>query len=169
MSTDSRSGVLTRIVSLLTCAAVLLVFAPRSSALQDRGEESGGQPTGLSSLQKSLILPGWGQLAEKRYLEGLFFLTAEAFCIYQVVRFNHKGNTYYSDYQNAAGVDDAVRFRKLTEDSDKSRNLYLLGAAAVWAVNLLDIYVIVKNKQKIRLQYQRVGKKGMALSLRIAF
>lgn len=108
-------------------------------------------------------------MAEKRYLEGLIFLTAEAFCLYQVIRFNHKGNTNYSRYQNAAGLDDVIRFRQLTGDSDKKRNLYLLAVAGIWAVNLLDIYVIVKSKQKVRLQLQRVGKKGMALSLRIMF
>ena len=169
MSTASRPGSASGIVSLLTCAALLLGFSPFSRAQQESPDTPEEAAQGLSSLQKSLLFPGGGQLAEKRYLEGFVFLTAEVFCIYQVLRFNHKGNNSYSRDRSAAGVDEAVRYRELTEENDKNRNLYLLGAAAVWAVNLLDIYVIVKNKQKIRLQLQRVGKKGMALSLRIAF
>lgn len=54
-------------------------------------------------------------------------------------------------------MDDAVRFRQLTEKFDARRNQFLLAAAAVWAVNLVDIYLIVKNK----------GKKEKTFTLRI--
>jgi hypothetical protein len=169
VSTVARSGFKDGIVSILICLALLFFIAPDLLAQTDSADQPQERPKGLSSLQKSLLFPGWGQLAEKHYLEGLFFLTAEVFCIYQIVRYNHKGNTHYSKYQNALSVDEAVSYRQMTEDYDKNRNLYLLAAAGIWAVNLLDIYVIVKSKQKLRLQLQRVGKKGMALSLRISF
>ena len=143
----------------------LLDASAKEASPQNEKEDVGS----LTSLQKSLLIPGWGQLAEKHYAEGLLFLAAEAFSIYQIVRFNHKGNFYYERYQDAVSVDDAVRFRGLTEDYDKKRNLYLIAAAGIWAVNLLDIYVIVKNKRKLRLQLERVGKKGLALSVGFSF
>ena len=122
-------------------------------------------------MQKSLLLPGWGQLAEKRYLEGFLFLGAEIFSLYQIFHNNHKGNSTYDKYRQADNVEDVVRYRELTEDYDRKRNNFILAAVGIRAVNLLDIYVIVKNKekQKLRLQLQSVDHKGMALTLRYSF
>ncbi len=141
-------------------------FALQGEAAQDSQPE-----TGLSSLKKSLLIPGWGQLAEKRYVEGILFLGAEVFSIYQILYNNHKGNTYYSRYRDADNVEDAVRYRELTEDYDKKRNIFILAAVGIWAVNLLDIYVIVKKKekQKLKLQLQSVDYKGMAVTLHFSF
>ena len=125
----------------------------------------------MTSLQKSLLFPGWGQLAEKRYFEGIFFLGAEIFSLYQIFYNNHKGKLYYDNYIQADNVEDAVHYRELTEDYDRKRNIFILAAVGIWAVNLLDIYVIVKNKekQKLKLQLQSVDHKGMALTLRYSF
>ncbi len=126
---------------------------------------------GLTSLKKSLLVPGWGQFAEKHALEGVLFLGAELFSLYQVFHYNHKGNSTYRHYQAAISSEDALRFREKTEEFDKKRNIYILGAVGIWAVNLIDIYVIVKNKEKnkIKLQLQSVDKKGLVLSLHYSF
>ncbi len=42
---------------------------------------------------------------------------------------------------------DAVRLRQETEKRDSRRNQYLLAGAAVWALNLLDIHLIVRGKE----------------------
>jgi hypothetical protein len=103
---------------------------------------------GFGSLDKSLLIPGWGQFAEKRYLEGAAFLAAETFCLYKIFSVNRLGNKNYILYQRAETRDDAVRYRQLTKKYDTRRNQFMLAAAAVWAVNLFDIYLIVKNKEK---------------------
>jgi len=140
-------------------------------ALQNEATQDSQPEPGLSSLKKSLLIPGWGQMAEKRYVEGILFLGAEVFSLYQIFYNNHKGNTYYSRYRDAGNVEDAVRYRELTEDYDKRRNIFILAAVGIWAVNLLDIYVIVKNKekQKLKLQLQSVDHKGMAVTLHFSF
>jgi hypothetical protein len=143
------------------------------SAAAQQGDPSPEPPSEstLSSLKKSLILPGWGQLAEKHYIEGALFLAAEAFSLYEIFSYNRKGNTYYQRYRDAQNIDDAVRFRDLTEDYDRKRNIFILTALGIWAVNLIDIYVIVrnKNKQKVKLQLKSVDQKGMVVSLRFSF
>jgi hypothetical protein len=110
-------------------------------------------------------------MAEKRYAEGILFMAAEAFCLYEVFSFNHKGNTYYKKYQEAETTPDAVRFRELTEKYDRKRNAYILAAAGVWALNLVDTYFIVKNKKnpKIVLNIQSGQDQGMALSVSYSF
>jgi hypothetical protein len=97
-------------------------------------------------LEKSLLLPGWGQLSQGRILEGIFFLGSSAFCLYEILLNNHRGNENYTLYQTATNLDDAVRYRALTERYDRRRNQFLLTGGAVWALNLLDIILIVKAK-----------------------
>jgi len=151
---------------LLIWFCVLPCLALQNETLQDAPAEPG-----LSSLKKSLLIPGWGQLAEKRYVEGILFLGAEVFSLYQIFTNNHRGNTSYSQYQAADNVEDAARYRELTEDHDRKRNIFIMAAVGIWAVNLLDIYVIVKKKekQKLKLQLQSVDHKGMAVTLHISF
>lgn len=115
--------------------------------------------SGLSSLQKSLLIPGWGQAAEKQWLEAALFFSAEAFCWAGFFSQNRRGNRAYDFYKSAADQADAVQYRRETETFDKRRNLYLLGAALVWAANLLDTYWIVTGRR------EQPG--GRSLSLRL--
>lgn len=131
---------------LLGMALLHLVFIPLFS--QDTETTEVPPSHKFSSLHKSLLVPGWGQLAEKKYVEGIVFLMAELFALYKVLAKDHRGNQSYDQYKEADSVDDAVKFRELTEKYDTERNQYLLVAAGIWAVNLIDIYFIVKAKKK---------------------
>jgi hypothetical protein len=137
--------------------AFLGIFLVSGCPLLGSGQEQASSEKTLGPLEKSLIIPGWGQLSEKRYIEGAFFLAAEAFCIFKIFVNDHAANRNYGLYKKAETVDDAVRFRQLTEQFDRRRNQSLLAAAGVWALNLLDIFLIVKNKES----------KDKAFSLRI--
>jgi hypothetical protein len=138
----------------------------------EQQEENQPQPPAFGSLQKSLLVPGWGQLAEKRYFEAAVFFGAELFCLSKIFSYNHKADTYYDSYKKADNTEDAVKYRKLTEKNDARRNQYMLAAFGVWAVNLADIYVIVKGKQSKRtglrfwLDYRQEPKVGLVVSYR---
>jgi len=125
-------------------AAVLsaLLAAPAAGRAED--ESPAKKPFG--SLEKSLLIPGWGQFAEKRYLEGVLFLGAELACLYGVFRTNRLGNERYALYKSSATTEDAVRHRRAVETYDRRRNAFLIAAAAVWAANLVDMALIVKSK-----------------------
>jgi hypothetical protein len=127
----------------------------------------------LNSLQKSLLIPGWGQIAEKRYAEGILFLSAEIFCFYKIFSYNHKGNYYYDHYKKADNVSDAIKCRDLTENYDTKRNKFLLAAASVWVINLIDTYIIVKNKEKkrrnINLKLEHNENKSLSFTISFSF
>jgi hypothetical protein len=137
----------------LLAGSLVLSAAPLPASIQAGGSGSGqgggtvDQAQGLGPQEKSLLLPGWGQLAEKRWLEGVFFMAAEAFCIVGALRQNKLGNSAYLAYKAATNVPDAVRLRRETEKRDSRRNQYLLAGAAVWALNLIDIHLIVRGKE----------------------
>lgn len=131
------------------------------------------QATPFTSLHKSLLIPGWGQLAEKHYVEGALFASAAVFSLVQVFSFNHKGNRYYRKYQQAVTVEEAALFRERTETYDTRRNQYLLLTAGIWTVNLIDVYVIVKRKEKkkrdLQIKLEHGGDKELAVTLRYRF
>jgi hypothetical protein len=101
----------------------------------------------LGPLEKSFLVPGWGQISEKKYWEGVAFFAAEALCVWGILANNHRGNESYAAYRNAQSVDEAVQARRLTETYDGRRNKLLLAAAAVWVANLVDISLIVKHRE----------------------
>ncbi|MGD9344716.1 MAG: DUF5683 domain-containing protein [Candidatus Aminicenantes bacterium] len=159
------------LVTILVFLVLAFSFLP--CAGQEVAPEESSQEKKITSLHKSLLLPGWGQLAEKRYVEGIIFLSAEIFALYKVFSYNHKGNRAYARYKDATSVADAVAQRQMTEDYDKKRNQYLLVAAGVWAVNLIDIYFIMKNKdhkgKNLRLKLESGKNKSLALTVSYRF
>lgn len=157
-------------IVIFLCLSAFLGSPLRAVQEQENGD---AEEKGMASLKKSLLLPGWGQLAERHTLEGVAFLAADVFCLVKVLDNNHKGNENYRLYKKADSVEDAIGYRELTETYDRRRNLYLLAAAGVWAVNLIDIYVILKKKENkketISLKIEHGEYKRMAVTLSCRF
>jgi hypothetical protein len=139
----------------LICLLSVILAIP--AAGQERPARPAEPGRTLGPLEKSLLLPGWGQLSEKHVVEGILFLAAEAGVLAAALVNSHRGKESYALYRSAATMEEAVRARELTERYDIRRNQLLLAAAAVWAANLFDISLIVKKK----------GTAKEALSLRI--
>jgi hypothetical protein len=158
--------------SLIVIALIALGgLPPLLPGALSQGEEP--ERTKFSSLQRSLIIPGWGQFEEKRYFEGSFFLSLEIWYLYEIFKNNRRGNSYYRLYKAAASTEEAVRYRTITEHYDKRRNIFMLVAAGVWAVNLVDIYVIVKKKgNKLNILDIKANvsqDKGLSIHYRFSF
>lgn len=155
--------------------ALVVVFLLLAVSLSGFAQESEETPAErkFGSLHKSLLIPGWGQIAEKRYIEGILFLAAEAFCVYEFVAHNRRGKKFYNLYKNADNVTDAVRYRELTEKHDTRRNQYLFATVGVWAVNLIDIYVIVRGKdnkkRKLRVGFESGTERILAFTISYTF
>lgn len=121
------------------------------------------------SLEKSLIFPGWGQIHEKKHAKGILLMGAEIACILQAISSNSQAENYYRRYRDATGPEDAVYFRNMTEKYDIRRNQYLLAGAAVWIVNLLDIYIIVRKKSKERIRISLKNEKNNRIAVCLSY
>ena len=99
------------------------------------------------ALEKSLLFPGWGQIHEKQYFKGVIFSLAEAAAITSALIHNRKGNKSYINYKRAASPDAAAFWRNETGKFDRKRNAFMLAGAAVWIINLADIYLYRKKKR----------------------
>jgi hypothetical protein len=102
-------------------------------------------PRALSPLAKSLLIPGWGQFAIGRPVEGGLFLGGLVLCLAGALDAGHRGSESYALYKAASTAADTVRWREATSRYDRRRNGFLLAGAAVWAFNLLDIWFLVKR------------------------
>ena len=157
----------------LIISSLLFFLLPFSCFSQEESpQEAPPSVSTFNSLQKSFLIPGWGQAAEKRHVEAALFFSAEVLCLYKAFSYNHRGNEYYGLYQKAGNREDAAKYRRLTKDYDTKRNRFLLISAGVWAVNLIDIYVIVRNKEKkdkkIKLELKSSEQK-LAFGLSFSF
>ncbi len=143
--------------------AALLALGRVPSPAQE-ASQAGERPESRKAfgpLEKSLLLPGWGQMSEGRWLEGVLFLGLEAACLLGAIHENRLGNEAYRLYQAAGTADEAVLYREDTESRDARRNRLLLAGAAVWALNLLDIHLIIKGKEGPSRQLSlRIGSHG---------
>mgnify|MGYP001593498247 CR=1 FL=1 len=156
-------------LGLLLC--LLLFFPVLSVSGADLAEEKPAPDRRLGSLEKSLIIPGWGQLAEKRYVEGIVFLSTEIFCLVKIIANDRRANENYGLYKQASSIEGAMRYRQLTEKYDTRRNQFMLAAAVVWAVNLVDIYLIASRKanKERSLELKVEGGENKTISLAITY
>jgi hypothetical protein len=133
-----------RAAGVVVCLALanLLLPAPGSGA-----EDPPASVPKLGPLEKSLIFPGWGQMSERRWVKGAAFAVAELACLGAAIYHNSLGNENYARYRAAADEPAAARYRSLVVRHDGRRNAFLIAAAVVWAVNLIDIYRLVQGKE----------------------
>ncbi len=147
-----------RLAAALLGSLLLLQLGGRPVGAASPDEEAAARRRRL--LVRSLLLPGLGQLGEKRYLAAALFAGAEIACLAGALRHNHLGNTYYWRYRQAGDEASAVLNRRLTERHDRSRNQFLAAAVAVWALNLVDALALARRR------YGETG--GVRPSLRIS-
>jgi len=78
-------------------------------------------------------------MAEGDWLKGILFAGAETACIIYIVDNSSRGSDYYTLYKEATTIEDAVYYRQLTEKYDKRRNIGVMAAIGIWALNILDM------------------------------
>ena len=133
-----------RAAGALVCLALVVLLLPAPGSGAEDPPASGPK---LGPLEKSLIFPGWGQISEQHVVKGAAFAVAELACLGAAIYHNSLGNENYARYRAATDEPAAVRYRSLIVRHDGRRNAFLLAAAVVWAVNLIDIYRLVQGKE----------------------
>ncbi len=122
----------------------------------------------LGGGEKSVIIlvPGFYQLKQGKVLKGTvlagaFFALGAAALVE-----NQRGYEYYALYEKATNKDDAVFYRERTVKSFRRRNLYILGAALIWTVHILDIRISSGKRAKIR---GKIEKNSASLGFSYSF
>jgi len=91
---------------------------------------------------KSAVLPGWGQFHKNRKFKGAFFMTTETIALSGALTFNYLSVSKFNDAVASQDFGDLI----WSNDYATTRNYFLIGAAVIYGVNILDVIV---SKTKI--------------------
>lgn len=99
---------------------------------------------------RSIIVPGWGQMYQKRYGVGIMFLAGEAVALAGAFYCHNRVSYHNKRMAEATDVDTRVWYKKKADDYTNYRNI-TLGVAAAWYVyNVVDAFTSKKGRLKYR-------------------
>jgi len=113
-----------------------------------------------------MFIPGIQQLKSGGYIKGSLLLGSFIGCITGSIIHNTKGNNWYEKYTKATDVDAVVQYRKKTENSFKKRNLFMVGALAVWLAHILDLKFFKSKNGGVKGE---AGKNGFNINFYYSF
>jgi hypothetical protein len=93
------------------------------------------------ALFKSLLVPGWGQIGNHRYVKAAFFIAVEGSCIASAIHFNRQFNDAKRLYESTETIAERNRRYPDLDQKRKSRNKWLWYAGIATFVSMFDAYV----------------------------
>ncbi len=126
-------------------AAGMVAFASDAVVLRSRSDAT----------FRSLLVPGLGQFYNRQPVKGWLFLGAEVALLGSAVAFHLSGASAYSDYRNVAPASgtsasaEAERLYDVAASRYRTRDVLLVCAGAVWAVNVVDAWVSGVDGQQL--------------------
>ena len=120
-------------------AAGLVALASDAVVLRSRGD----------AVLRSALFPGLGQLYNKQAAKAYAVAGAEVALLGGAAAFHLSGNAERSKYRKAKTAADATFYYQRASNRYQTRNWLLIGAGAVWAVNLVDAWVSGVDGEKL--------------------
>ena len=96
---------------------------------------------------RSILVPGFGQFYNRQPVKAWMFIGAEAAVLGSALAFHLSGRSAYDDYRSvsrSSGPNPSAEASRLYDTATsryRTRDWLLVGAAAVWAVNVADAYL----------------------------
>lgn len=95
------------------------------------------------TMLKSVVFPGWGQVANKKYIKAGIIFAVESYFIYKAVDFGIKAGDsrdYWQSLPDSLAAQKAEAFRAYTDDRD-NRNSNIWYTVIVTFLSMIDAYV----------------------------
>ncbi|MFH1687390.1 MAG: DUF5683 domain-containing protein [bacterium] len=94
-----------------------------------------------TALLKSLVVPGWGQVGNGRYVKAAFFAGLEGLLVGAAFNFRSQANEAWDDYAAATDSTKQIALYDYYDDRKTKRNRYTWFAALTMFVSMFDAYV----------------------------
>ncbi|MFH1372711.1 MAG: DUF5683 domain-containing protein [bacterium] len=99
-----------------------------------------------AALFKSALLPGWGQVGNRRYIKALFFAGLDAWMVGGAIHYGRQAAGFYRRYESedastSQGLNNRNELYALYEDHKNDRNKMTWFAVIVTFVAMFDAYV----------------------------
>jgi hypothetical protein len=93
------------------------------------------------ALFKSMLVPGWGQLGNRKYTKALLFAGLETWFFLSALHYGRDANTARDNYQALTDPNDRWEWYQLYDNERKNRNKFLWFAGLTIFISMFDAYV----------------------------
>lgn len=136
-STDSTM-VTQKDTTLFTDISTLATTAPANSEINYE-QHLTQNPT--KALLKSMVLPGWGQLGNKKYVKAVLFAGFDAWMVLSALHYGRQASDYRDQYNNATEISLKNEYYGLYLDRKDERNKFTWFAVITSFIAMFDAYV----------------------------
>ncbi|MCB5224062.1 MAG: hypothetical protein WCY21_00380 [Candidatus Cloacimonadaceae bacterium] len=118
-----------------------------------------------SSILKSALIPGYGQISSKAWTKGTVFLGAELLSMGVSLYFLDRSNYYYGKYLESTQIDDIQYFYSAAQKPRYYSWMFMALGAVVWGYNIYDVILTTDayNAQVWQEILERHGKKTISM------
>lgn len=129
------------------------------------------------ALFKSMVVPGWGQFGNRKYIKGLVMLGMDVWMISSAIKYKNEASDYWKLYENSEDVISRNYYYDLYDEKRTARNKYTWFAVIVSFVSMFDAYVDAhlsgmptkENEKRIGFDVDSDRKGGGKISLTYSF
>jgi hypothetical protein len=93
------------------------------------------------ALFKSALIPGWGQLGNRRYIKAVFFAGLDAWLVGSAIHYARQASDYRKKFEESADISDRNDHYDLYQDRKDERNKFTWFAVITAFVAMFDAYV----------------------------
>ncbi|HEX7490000.1 MAG TPA: hypothetical protein VF341_13920 [Anaeromyxobacteraceae bacterium] len=129
------------IVCAVLLVSVLRVSADELALAAERGAAELGPDCRVGAVFRSLLVPGYGQLARGERVKGALVLGAEVALLGSALAFHLAGDAADARYGPPDGAVGPQRLRALADARHRIRDALLLGASALWVASVADAFL----------------------------
>jgi hypothetical protein len=130
-----------------------------------------------TALFKSLLVPGWGQYGNKRYLKAAIFAGLEIWFVGEAIHYAGQASDLKKQWEAATTPADRNYFHGLYKDRYTRRSKFIWYAGITTFVSIFDAYVdahlsgeqVQQKKSGTRLSFSPSTQAGPGLTLSLSF
>lgn len=131
----------------------------------------------MVAMAKSIVLPGWGQYGNKRYVKAAVFLGLDVWLVSNALSYGADAADYRDQWESATDTTVRNELYYLYKDKKESRNKYTWFAVIVTFISMFDAYVDahlsgyprVEDDSAVRFDLEPRGGDGFAATVSFSF
>ncbi len=90
---------------------------------------------------KSMLIPGWGQIGNRKYLKAGIYASLESFWVILALDYRSQANDYFDKYSKSDSLSDKNEFHRLYDEKKNKRNRYYWFFGLTTFISMFDAYV----------------------------
>lgn len=130
-----------------------------------------------AGLFKSMLIPGLGQIGNKKYLKAGVFLALDAWFVGSAIHYGQQAAEFREGYEGATSLEMRNEYYDLYLDRKDQRNKFTWFAVIVAFVSMFDAYADahlsgyprLEDSSKVEVVVEPLPEQGVLASIRLTF